>query len=94
MTREAFAVYLEHLSPDGILAINFELDTFEMAPLHRGLAAEFGCDAEEIAITRNASESLQILQNGLDLAVCITEGIPVIDMARALRNCSGDTRIR
>ena len=44
MTREAFAVYLEHLSPDGILAINFELDTFEMAPLHRGLAAEFGLD--------------------------------------------------
>ncbi len=41
MTREAFAVYLEHLAPDGILAINFELDTFEMAPLHRGLAAEF-----------------------------------------------------
>ena len=41
MTREAFAVYLEHLAPDGILGINFELDTFEMSPLHRGLAAEF-----------------------------------------------------
>jgi hypothetical protein len=26
----------------------------------RGLAAEFGCDTEELAITRNASESLQI----------------------------------
>src|SRR5213594_2009929 len=33
----------------------------------RRLAAEFGADAEEIAITRNASESLQIAQNGLDL---------------------------
>ena len=33
----------------------------------RRLAAEFGCDPEEIAITRNASESLQIAQNGLDL---------------------------
>lgn len=41
MTREAFAVYLDHLAPDGILAINFELDTFEMSPLHRGLAGEF-----------------------------------------------------
>ncbi len=29
--------------------------------------AEFGADPEEIAITRNASESLQIAQNGLDL---------------------------
>jgi len=33
----------------------------------RRLAAEFGCDPEEMAITRNASESLQILQNGFDL---------------------------
>jgi isopenicillin-N epimerase len=31
------------------------------------LAALFGCDAEEIAITRNASESLEILLFGLDL---------------------------
>ncbi|SDR51832.1 hypothetical protein SAMN05444161_5119 [Rhizobiales bacterium GAS191] len=42
MTREAFDVYLRHLQQDGILAINFELDTFEMAPLHRGLAGAFG----------------------------------------------------
>jgi selenocysteine lyase/cysteine desulfurase len=31
------------------------------------LAAEFGCDPEEMAITRGASESLQIAQNGIDL---------------------------
>ncbi|MCY3487477.1 MAG: aminotransferase class V-fold PLP-dependent enzyme [Bacteroidetes bacterium] len=31
------------------------------------LALEFGCDSEEIALTRNASESLQICQFGLDL---------------------------
>jgi selenocysteine lyase/cysteine desulfurase len=36
-------------------------------PIRRNLAAEFGCDTEELAITRNASESLQILQNGIDL---------------------------
>jgi len=32
-----------------------------------GLAELFGCDAEEIAITRGASESLEILLMGLDL---------------------------
>jgi isopenicillin-N epimerase len=32
-----------------------------------GLAELFGCDAEEIAITRNASESLEILLMGMDL---------------------------
>jgi selenocysteine lyase/cysteine desulfurase len=31
------------------------------------MAAEFGCDPEELALTRGASESLQIVQNGLDL---------------------------
>ncbi|HEX6747285.1 MAG TPA: hypothetical protein VF092_08285 [Longimicrobium sp.] len=32
-----------------------------------GLARMFGCDAEEVAITRNATEALQILQMGFDL---------------------------
>jgi len=61
-------------------AVKRYLDMESMAPVHyggqinrnletvrRGLAEEFGCDIEEMAITRNASESLQILQNGIDL---------------------------
>jgi selenocysteine lyase/cysteine desulfurase len=61
-------------------AVKRYLDMESMAPVHyggqinrnlesvrRGLAEEFGCDVEEMAITRNASESLQILQNGIDL---------------------------
>ena len=44
MTKEAFDIYLRHLKPDGVLAINFELDTLEVAPLHRGLAAASGLD--------------------------------------------------
>jgi selenocysteine lyase/cysteine desulfurase len=35
--------------------------------VRRQLAAEAGCDPEEIAITRNSSEALQIAQQGLDL---------------------------
>jgi selenocysteine lyase/cysteine desulfurase len=34
--------------------------------IRTGLAEMFGCDREEIAITRNASESLEILLDGLD----------------------------
>ena len=33
----------------------------------RGLAAEFGCDPEEMAITRNASEAMETLTLGIDL---------------------------
>ena len=68
--------------PTSVLdAVKRYLDMENMAPVYyaglihrnvetvrRELAEEFGCDAEEMAITRNASESLQILQNGLDLA--------------------------
>jgi isopenicillin-N epimerase len=35
--------------------------------VRRRLARTFGCDPEEIAITRNASESLEIVQLGMDL---------------------------
>ena len=35
--------------------------------LRRRMANEFGCDREEMALTRGASEALQIAQNGLDL---------------------------
>jgi isopenicillin-N epimerase len=61
-------------------ALKYYLDMSNQAPVHyrgqleqnketarRRLAAEFGCDKEELAITRNSSEALQIAQNGLDL---------------------------
>jgi len=44
MTKEAFDIYLAHLAEGGILAVNFELDTFEMAPLHRGMARQLTTD--------------------------------------------------
>jgi isopenicillin-N epimerase len=39
----------------------------QVETVRSGLAEIFGCDKEEIAITRNASESLEILLMGLDL---------------------------
>src|SRR5688572_11191546 len=61
-------------------ALKRYLDFSNQAPVyHRGmleqnretarrrLAAEFGCDMEELAVTRNSSEALQIAQNGIDL---------------------------
>jgi selenocysteine lyase/cysteine desulfurase len=36
--------------------------------IRRRMADEFGCDPDEMALTRGASESLQIAQNGIDLA--------------------------
>jgi selenocysteine lyase/cysteine desulfurase len=39
----------------------------QIESVRRGLAEDFGCDTEEMAITRNASESLEICEFGLDL---------------------------
>jgi len=39
----------------------------EVETVRQRLAADFGCDPEEIAITRNASEGLEICEFGLDL---------------------------
>ena len=62
-------------------ALKRYLDISNQAPIHymwnqmepnvetvrRNLAAEVGCDPEELAITRNASEGLQIAQLGIDM---------------------------
>src|SRR3954470_24441625 len=62
-------------------ALKRYLDVSNQAPVHftwnqlepnveqvrRKLALEVGCDMEELAITRNASEGLQICQLGIDL---------------------------
>ncbi|OGU10549.1 MAG: aminotransferase V [Gemmatimonadetes bacterium RBG_16_66_8] len=39
----------------------------QIESVRRGLARAFGCDPEEMAITRNASEALEICEYGLDL---------------------------
>jgi selenocysteine lyase/cysteine desulfurase len=38
-----------------------------VSTVRRRMAAEFGCDVSELALTRNASESMQIAQNGIDM---------------------------
>ena len=45
----------------------WELLEPQVESVRREIAREFGCDPEEIAITRNASEGLETVQLGLDL---------------------------
>ncbi len=49
MTKEAFAIYLAHLAENGILAVNFEFEIFEMGPLHRGMAKALGVEVRWFA---------------------------------------------
>jgi hypothetical protein len=42
LTREAFATYLRHLAPRGLLAVNISSDYFDLTPVLRGIAHVFG----------------------------------------------------
>jgi selenocysteine lyase/cysteine desulfurase len=64
--QEAMRRYLE-LSNEAPVYTMWKLLEPQIESVRRGLAAEFGCDAEEMAITRNASESLETCILGLDL---------------------------
>jgi selenocysteine lyase/cysteine desulfurase len=55
------------LSNEAPVYTMWELLEPQVESVRRGIAREFGCDPEEIAITRNASEGLETVQLGLDL---------------------------
>lgn len=64
--QEAMRRYLEYSNQAPAYTMWQVLEP-QVESARRGLAAEFGCDPEEIAITRNASEALEICIFGLDL---------------------------
>ena len=66
VVHEAFKRYLD-VSNQAPVYHMWQVLEPNIETVRRRLAAEFGCDAEELAITRNASEALQIAQLGIDL---------------------------
>lgn len=66
VVQEAMRRYLEFSNSAPVYTMWRILDP-QLESVRRRLALNFGCDMEEIAITRNASEALEICQFGLDL---------------------------
>lgn len=67
--------------------------------IRSGLAELFGCDQDEIAITRNASESLQILLFGIDLrsgdeVLTTTQDYPRMLTALRQREARGGPKLK
>ena len=65
VVHEAYKRYLDFSNQAPVYHRTQIAQTIETA--RRRLAMEFGADPEEIAVTRNTSESLQIAQESLDL---------------------------
>ncbi|HEV8114054.1 MAG TPA: aminotransferase class V-fold PLP-dependent enzyme [Planctomycetota bacterium] len=65
--QAAMKRYLDHANTAPAYVL-WKLQEPQKETVRTGLAALFGCDRDEIAITRNASESLENVQQGLELA--------------------------
>jgi selenocysteine lyase/cysteine desulfurase len=66
VVQDAMKRYLD-LANEAPVYTMWQLLEPQVESVRRGLAREFGCDPEEMAITRNASEGLEAVQLGLDL---------------------------
>jgi selenocysteine lyase/cysteine desulfurase len=66
IVQEAMRRYLEYSNQAPVITMWQVLEP-EIEAVRQRLAADFGCDPEEMAITRNASEALEIVQLGIPL---------------------------
>ncbi len=66
VVHEAFKRYLDITNQSPVYHM-WQILEPNVESVRRNLAATFGCDPDELAITRNASEALQTAQLGLDL---------------------------
>jgi len=66
VVQDAMRRYLEYSNQAPVYTM-WQILEPQIESVRQGLAAAFGCDPEEMAITRNASESLEICILGLDL---------------------------
>jgi SAM-dependent methyltransferase len=53
LTREAFALYLRHLTPDGVLAVHTSNTYLDLPPVVQLLAQDVGCEARMISNENN-----------------------------------------
>ncbi len=68
MPRVAIESVFRYMDMINMLPVHYQgMVAGNVQTIRRRMANEFGCDPEEMALTRGASESLQIAQNGIDL---------------------------
>ena len=56
LTREAFAVYLEHLAPGGVVAVNISNRHLDLTPVLWHVATEYGLKIASVSVPAPASE--------------------------------------
>ena len=95
VTKEAFALYLEHLAPGGIIAANISNRHLDLAPLLDRIAREFDLTAELLAMPAPAGEmaatpSVWVLLSREESSLAF---LPVRESAVRLDGRGGRTRL-
>jgi selenocysteine lyase/cysteine desulfurase len=68
MPRVALESVARYMDMINMLPVHYQgMVAASVQTIRRRMAMEFGCETEEMALTRGASEALQIVQNGLDM---------------------------
>jgi len=69
ITREAMALYVKHLKPDGVIVFQATNRFIDLLPVVKRLAAEFGMEAVNIADLADASEGPEYWYSSTDQVI-------------------------
>ena len=61
VTREAMAIYVKHIKPDGVIVFQATNRFVDLLPVVKRLAAEFGLEAVNVSDTPDADERARVL---------------------------------
>jgi hypothetical protein len=81
VTREAMALYVKHIKPDGVIVFQATNRYIDLLPVVKRLAAEFGLEAVNIADTPDAEDGPQYWYSSTD-QVIVTRNRRLLEWAR------------
>ncbi len=78
ITREAMALYVKHLKPDGVIVFQATNRFIDLLPVVKRLASEFGMEAYNVSDTPNAGEGPEYWYSSTD-QVIVTRNQRLLD---------------
>jgi hypothetical protein len=81
VTREAMALYVKHIKPDGVIVFQATNRYIDLLPVVKRLAAEFGLEAVNIADSPDAEDGPQYWYSSTD-QVIVTRNRRLLEWAR------------
>ena len=66
VTREAMAIYLKHIKPDGVIVFQATNRFIDLLPVVKRLASEFGLEAVNVADEPEAGEGAEYWYSATD----------------------------